>query len=391
MKRPVLIVVAAVVLAVAIAGVAAYLNRPTFVSGDPWEYNLTVQDMPEGWVLSDSNIKTAYDMTQDGQTDLAGLQSLHAVQLSDRLALDVFDVTSQVLLYDSTDSAKAAFAKEAPGAEWEPLQASIKLGEAINVWHLKTADNAPQQATYRADVQYLNTVVSVTVTGSVDGMSNESVVLQYAAKVTDKLQRAPRPDALSKLGSQPDLRELLLSQDQLSRLDSYFGDLWLYNGVLQPGWTPNSAFENPAGMDALGRVMGYQAWFIKPLLDDEVKPDTAVGLFQQVTLFDSPEDAQAVLEKMNGLDTGPWTENPDIGDSAKAWTKITDSSGTSAGDGAVISTEISFRVGSYTGSIRVETPLITKDDEVLVARSANELLAYQFATGLASNLQNAGK
>jgi hypothetical protein len=390
-KRPVLIVIAAVVLAVAIAGVAAYLNRPTFVSGDPWDYNLTVQDMPEGWALSAANIKTAYDMTQDGQTDLAGLQGLHAVQFSHQLSLDVFDVTSQVLLYDSTESAKAAFAKEAPSAEWETVQSSIKLGDTTNVWHLKTAEDAPLQATYRADVQYLNAVVSVTVTGTVDAMTNESVVLQYAAKVTNKLQSAPRPEALGKLNGQPDLRSLLLSQDELSRLDSYFGDLWLYNAVLQPGWTPNSAFENPAGMDALGRVMGYQAWFIKPLLDDEVKSDTAVGLFQQVTLFDSPEDAQAVLEKMNGLDTGPWTENPDIGDSAKAWTKIADSSGTSAGDGAVISSEISFRVGSYTGSIRVETPVITKDDEVLVARSANELLAYQLATGLASNLQNAGK
>jgi hypothetical protein len=391
MKRPVLLVIIALVLVVAVAAVAGYINRPTFITGDPWDYTLTVQDMPEGWKLSDSTIKTAYDMTAEGQADLAGLQSIHASQLSNQLAVDVFDATSQVLLYDSVASAKAAFAKEAPGDEWEPVQASTKLGEATTVWHLKNTDATPDQATYRADVQYLNAVASVTLTGTVQGMSNEGVVLQYAAKVVNKLEREPRPEALNHLGSQPDLRSLLLSQSQLAGIDTYFGDLWVYNAVLQPGWTPNSAFSNPAGMDALGRVMGYQAWYIKPLFDNELKPDTSVALFQQVTAFNSPENAKAVLAKMTGLETGDWTVAPNIGDSAKGWTKVADTSETSAGAGAIVSTEISFQVGSYTGSIRVETPPLTKDEDVLLARSANELLANQLALNLATNLKNAAK
>ena len=53
-------------------------------------------------------------------------------------------------------------------------------------------------------------------------------------------------------------------------------------------------------------------------------------------------------------------------------------------------TEISFRAGAYTGSIRVQTAPVTAPN-VPVAQAANEKLATDLALALADKLKNAGK
>lgn len=390
MNRPVLIFVVAGILLIAIIGGAFYFNRPTFVSGDAWTYNLTEKDLPEGWAQTNASIETAYDLSQAGNQVPVGLEEVHSVQFSHPTAVDVFNLTSQVLIYDSTDNAQAALTKETPGEEWDPVTVSQKLGEATTVWHLKTAEDAPDQATYRVDARVLNAIVSLTATGTKEGMPTEAVVMSYAGKVVGKIQQGAKPEELGKLGDHTDLRTLLLTQSEIATIDSYQGDLWVFNSALQPGWTPNSAFANPAGMDQLGRVMGYQAWLIKPVTNEELKPETAVSLFEQVTVFNSPENAQAILDKMVGLEDGAWTAAPKVGDSAKGWTKVVDASSTSAGSGVVVSTEISFRQGIYTGSIRIETSAV-KEADIEHARAANELLANQLAVALVNNLKNTGK
>ncbi len=390
MNRPALIFASAGVLLIAIIGALYYFNRPTFVSGDPWTYNLTDKDLPEGWTQVSSNIETAYDLSRDGGQVPAGLKDVHSVQFSQPTAVDVFDITSQVLIYDSVDSAQASFAGETPGDEWETVASSQKVGEATTVWRFKTGTDAPDQATYRIDTRVLNAIVSLTATGTTDGMPNETIALKYAGTVASKIQQGAKPEELDKLGSQPDLRGLLLTQSELAGIDSDQGELWVFNSALQPGWTPNSAFDNPAGMDQLGRLTGYQAWLIKPVTIEELKPETAVSLFEQVTVFKSPENAKAILNKMVGLESGAWEAVPQVGDSAKGWTKIVDVSSTSAGSGAVVSTEISFTQGSYTGSIRVETSVV-KEAEIAGARTANEALASQLALALAESIKNTGK
>ena len=93
---------------------------------------------------------------------------------------------------------------------------------------------------------------------------------------------------------------------------------------------------------------------------------------------------------MAGLEGGAWTQPPAVGDSAKAWTQVFDAQNSSAGAGAVPTTEISFRAGAYTGSVRVQTAPVQAAN-LLVARAANEKLARDLANTLAARLQNAGK
>jgi len=390
MKRIVYIASAAIVILAAVFSLAYYINRPTRLSGDPWDYNLTQSDLSEGWQAVNSNIETAHDLIREGKPETEGLKSVHSIQFTHAMAVDVFDITSQVLLFNTAEAAETALAGEVLGDEWEPVQISQTVGDQAMVWRLKPLEDAPQQASYRVAFRFLNGVASLGVTGTNDNMRDESTALSYAQKVLSKMQTGARPEALSTLGNRPDLRGLLLTQDDLAAIDSSHGDQWIYNSLLAPGWTPNSAFENPDGMIRLGRLVGYQAWLIKPLSEDDLTPEATTQLFQQVTIFQSPESAQAVLEKMAGLESGAWAATPNVGEAAKGWTQMYQANSTSAGSGAVAATEISFRVGAYTGSIRVQSSPVTQSN-VALAQAANELLANQLALALAANLKNAGK
>ena len=119
MNRAVIIVAIALIVIATVGGVAYYTSRPTSLSGDPWDYALTKADLSEGWEVGASKLETPYDIQREAQTPPAGLKSIYSVEYTHPTKVDVFDITSQVLLYDSTDSAQKALAAEDPGAEWE--------------------------------------------------------------------------------------------------------------------------------------------------------------------------------------------------------------------------------------------------------------------------------
>lgn len=399
MKRSAGWIVAAIGIVVIAAGALGfYRPRLTTLAGDPWNYNLTAQDLPSGWQVDNTEIQTAFDVArQPAATPNAstvtpkGLRSFHLMEFSHPAALDIFYASSQVILYDTTENARAAMAAENLGAEWEKLAASRTLGDETVVWHLLPVADAPDQAIYRVDFRFLNGVASIGLTGTVDGLKGDGEAISYAAKVLEKMRKFARPDALNALGTRyPDLRGLLLSQDELAQLDPNYGDRWIYNSSLLPSWTPNSDFPNPDGMAKLGRLVGYQIFMIKPLTDDELKPGYSTGLFQQVTVFTSPESARQTLEKMVGLEGGEWVNPPQVGEAAKGWTQEYQSESTLVGSGVVAATEITFRMGAYVGSIRLQTsPAIQLHS--LEARAANEQLANALASALAEKLKKAGK
>jgi hypothetical protein len=391
MKRIVLTVVAAAVIVAAIVAFNLYTSRPTLLEGDPWDYNLTQADVPEGWERYDSQIETAYEAAQRGQATSPGLVSIHSAAFAHRTAVDVFDITSQVILYETLESAGTALSAEALDEEWERAAVPRTIGDQTIVWHFKFVEDAPKQSVYRVDSLYLNGIISITVTGTLDGMPGPDVALSYVDKVWNKMRRSAQPAALRVLASagRPDLRGLLLSQADLAGLDPSFGDRWLYNSKLPLGWTPNADFENPERMVQLGRVMGYQVWLIKPLDEDELAPVASTGLFQQVAAYRSPEQAQETLTLMVGLRDGDWPAPPPVGESAKGWTQVYDSQGTSAGPGAVATTEISFRVGSYIGSIRLQGSPVTAGEVEMAIRASQEA-ATRLADGLAEKLRKVG-
>jgi hypothetical protein len=400
MKRPiVLIILAALVLAAAVVAALVLADpQPTGLAGDPWDYNLSIKDLPEDWKANSARIQTAYELAllsadTSGEDAIlpssAGLLSTHYTDFNKDTG-NIFYLSSQVILYDTTQTAHNAFTAEAPGPEWEKLTPGKTIGEETTVWHLIAIPEAPDQASYRVDFRYLNGIGSIGVTGTTGGMNDDKVALEYAAKILDKMQKSARPEALKTLSdaSRPDLRTLMLDQNQLAELDSRLGERWAFDDRQPPTWTPNSSFTDPDGLAGFGRIMGYQAFMIKLLNPEEVEPALTAGFFQQVTAYEEADKAQQILAHMAGLGSGLWETPPNVGDSARAWSEVFQSEG---GQSQIIAvTEIGFQVGAYIGSVRTQTvPLLTT--QVKDAREANQQLAQKLAEALADNLKAAGK
>ncbi len=402
MKRPIVwtILAALVLVAAVVAALVLAQPQPTVLAGDPWDYNLSIKDLPEDWNANSARIQTAYELallSADTSGDnanaplssLAGLLSTHYADFNKDTG-DIFYMSSQVILYDTPQAAHSAFTAETPGAEWEKLTPSQTIGEETIVWHLISTPEAPDQASYRVDFRYLNGIGSIGVTGTTDGMNDDKVALEYVAKILDKMQKSARPEALKTLNdaSRPDLRTLVLDQNQLAELDSKLGERWVFDDREPPAWTPNSSFTDPDGLAGFGRIMGYQAFMIKLLNPEEVEPALTAGFFQQVTAYQEADKAQQILEHMDGLGSGLWEAPPGVGDSARAWSEVFKSEGDQSQIIAV--TEIGFRVGTYIGSVRVQTvPLLVV--QVKEAREANQQLAQKLAEALADKLKTAGK
>ncbi len=400
LKRPIvwIIIVALGIVGAVVAALFLAQPRPTALTGDPWDYNLTLKDMPEGWTLKSSRIQTAFELdllnpaSQDNVTvpSKTGLQSTTYTDFEAPLANDVFYISSQILLYDSPQTAHAALIAEAPGEEWEQLTSSQIIGEETNVWHLKAVADTPDQASYRIDFRCLNRVGSIGLTGQIDSVKDHTTALKYAVKVFDKMQKTARPEALKTLSdaSRPDLRPLLLTQTELSGLDTKLGERWVFDDREPPTWTPNSTLSDPDGVTRFGRIMGYESFMIKLLNPEEVKPDLSAGLFQQVTAYEEAGKAQQILEHMAGLESGPWETQPQIGDSARGWSDVFKSEGDKSQIVAV--TEIDFRAGTYIGSIRLQSlPLLAT--QIKDAQEINKQLAQQLAVALAEKLGKAGQ
>lgn len=402
MKRPILwIILAALVVAAAVvAALVLARPQPTSLAGDPWDYNLSIKDLPEDWKANSSRIQTAYELAllsanTSGDNanvphpSLTGLRSTHYTDFN-KDAGDIFYLSSQVILYDTPQAAHSALTAEAPGAEWEKLTPGQTIGEETTTWHLIAIPEAPDQASYRVDFRYLNGIGSIGVTGTTDGMNDDKVALEYAAKILDKMQKSARPEALRTVSdaSRPDLRTLILNQSQLAELDSKLGERWVFDDRQPPAWTPNDSFPDPDSVIRFGRIMGYQAFMIKLLNPEEVEPTLTAGFFQQVTAYEEADKAQQILDHMAGLGSGLWETPPGAGDSARAWSDVFKSD---EGDSQLIAvTEIDFRVGTYIGSVRVQTvPLLVV--QVKDAREVNQQLAQKLAGALADKLKTAGK
>ncbi len=398
MKRPIVWSILGLVAAV-VAALALARPQPTSLTGDPWDYNLSIKDLPEDWKANSARIQTAYELAllsadtggENANAPLpppTGLLGTHYTDFNKDTG-DIFYISSQVILYDTPQAAHSALTAEAPGAEWEKFTPGEVIGEETTLWHLIVIPQAPNQASYRLDFRYLNGIGSIGATGTTDGMNDDKVVLEYAAKILDKMQKSARPEALKTLNdaSRPDLRTLMLNQNQLAELDPKLGERWVFDDRQPPAWTPNSSFTDPDGLAGFGRIMGYQALMIKLLNPEEVEPTLTAGFFQQVTAYEEADKAQQILDHMAGLGGGLW-ETPGIGDSARAWSDVFNSEGDQSQIIAV--TEIDFRVGTYIGSVRVQTvPLLAV--QIKDANRINQQLAQKLAEALADKLKTAGK
>jgi hypothetical protein len=399
MKRLITWIFVAVAIVAVIVVAALVLRKPTLalVAGDPWDYALTLGDLPPKWEVSNSEIQTAYDAAQPADPaatatpvstppSQSGLQKIYFIDFTNQTASDIFFVSSQVIIYDTPQSAQAALAAEAPGQEWEKFTPSQTIGDGTIAWHLLPKEDAPEQAAYRVDFRYLNAIGSVGVTGTKETVADDKQAQAYAVKVFDKMKKAAQPEALKILadGGRPDLRPLLLTQSELAGLDPNVGRPWTFDSRLLPAWTPNSALSDPQGVARFGRLMGYQVYMVKLLGPNDTHATFSAGLLQQVTAYAQADKAQQILEHMAGLETGPWPTPPQVGDSARGWSDTLHPQ--EAASQTVAVTEIDFRVGTYIASIRLQTlPLAAA--EIADAGEANKQLAQKLALALAEKLR----
>lgn len=392
-------VIGAAVVALIAFGLYSVYNKPapTVLMGDAWDYTLSAADLGETWSENDRNFQTLYELTQpvnlpNEPTSVPspiqpGLQSSYFVDMSDTSSREAFVMTSQVVMYDSALSAQTALNMESPGEEWEKVNASQTVGDATVLWHLRPIPEAPpDQATYRVDFRYLNAIHSLAVTGRKEPSADGKLAFSFAKKALEKMQKNAMPEALKILSDvqRTDLRLTLLTQRDLSSLDSKFGNRWVYDDRALPMWTPNSMFAESKSLDAFGRVMGYQVMMIKAIASEEASPTISAGLFQQVTAYREANNAQKILDNMEGLGGGAWGKPPEVGDSARAWSTISKIEGDTSRLAAV--TEISFRVGVYIASVRTQTMPIL-ESQGLAASEANKEIAQKFALSFAGKLK----
>lgn len=389
--------VAAVAL-IAFGLYSAYTKpAPTVLMGDAWDYTLSAADLGTAWSENDRNFQTLYEMTQpvnlpNEPTSMPspiqpGIQSSYYVDMSDTTSREAFVMTSQVVIYDSALSAQTALNMETPGTEWERVNAPQTVGDATVLWHLIPIPEASlEQATYRVDFRYLNAIHSLAVTGRKEPSVDGKLAFSFAKKALEKMQKNAVPESLKILSDvqRPDLRSVLLTQRELSALDAKFGNRWVFDDRALPMWTPNSLFLDSKSLEAFGRVMGYQALMIKAIAPEEASPTISAGLFQQVTAYREAGSAQKILDKMEGLGGGAWAKPPEVGDSARGWSTISKTEGETSRLAAV--TEISFRVGTYIASVRVQTMPIL-ESQGLLASDANKEIAQKFALSFASKLK----
>jgi hypothetical protein len=124
------------------------------------------------------------------------------------------------------------------------------------------------------------------------------------------------------------------------------------------------------------------------VLGDEERPNSIpAGLFQQVTAYGQADAATEALGYMVGIEQlQEQTPAPEVGDQARAWGGLLE---TTQADGSRLTItvhEIDFRVGRYVGSIRLQSrPLL--EVERTTGQVDNLNLALKLALALAANLK----
>ena len=393
-------------LAVAAVGVGIYFAfpHPTHLSGDPWDYTILPVEMPKDWTLVKHGVVTPHDVAQQNiETDapltdsvsLKNFVQLYYAKYEPPPLSHYLDFTLQIILYQSEADAQAALTEGAPSeAGWESLTAPT-VGDETKAWRFLTDDPTISQNIYRVDFRFLNGVGSVTMIGTRDALPNIDEPVSYARKIQNKMLTKATPKEIQRLRAlvMPDLRNVLLSQDDLAKLDDYLGGRWQIDARLVPQWTPTDKIQGEQEqkvLQQLGRVSGYQMFLVKALAAAEKEKNAPAGLFQQVTVYQRPDAAAQALKLMIGLEKVQELPPPtEIGDQTRAWGGVLTTNDTDPPITVAVN-EFDIKVGRYIGSIRLQSRPLA-ESELQAGQIANLQFALKLAQGLAAKMQEASK
>lgn len=393
MKRSMLIGLTLVTLAA--LGLVAYVWWPrpaTRVAGDAWDYRLLPEDMPAGWTFAGHAVQTAYDLAAEQPITptavLNNVQQIYSARYAPPENSEYADFTMEVLLYDSSADAEAALNAEDLGENWERVE-SATLGEQSQVWHYRNPEFALNQNLYRVDFRYLNALGSVTMFGTAEALPDADEPLGFARQILAKMQAEPTPPALERLQARrlPDLRSRLLTLEQVDQLDTYPGGRWQIHGDYLGSWTENRDFSPEAQpvLNQLGRIAGYQMYFVKPLTKEEEAQDAGSFLFQQISVYERAESAPAGLQSMIGLQgVEEMSVPPRIGERTRIWYTLFARRNL---QDIIAITEISFSQGPYVATVQLQSVPLALDADREQKLNDNLQLAIALAQALAENLK----
>lgn len=389
--------IAATALVVA-AVTALSLWRPpaTLVEGDAWDYRLTPDEMPAGWLLDGQSVLLPHNLAAaplevEAPVAFTNLRQLYSARYTPPPDSAYADFTLEVLIYNAVADAQAALNAETLGENWEQIEGPT-VGEQSVIWQYRDPTAVVDQNLYRVDFRYRNAIASVVLFGQRAALPDANEALAYARRILTKLQTRPVPPALQRLQSRqlPDPRPLLL-MSEMPRLDPDFGERWEVNPRYLGAWTENEDFDaaGRAVLERLGRLGGYQLYLLKPLSAEEQAqtPGAAYAVFQQISVYGSEENAPRGLDAMIGLQGATEAAQPPaVGDRARLWSTLLSRSETNE---TIAITEVNFVVGRYVATMQVQTaPLPVGADRAAIL-SANQQRAITWAQALAEKLRTA--
>lgn len=396
--------IGAVVVAAIGLGIYLALPHPTQLTGDTWDYTILPAEAPKGWNLTEQGVITPHDVAQESverslpitaSVSLNNMVQLYYGKYEPPETSKYLDFSIQIITYQTDADAAAALDAGGPGAGWEKVGAAT-IGDESQVWHFVNVDPTISQNIYRVDFRFLNGVASVAMIGTAEVLPNAGEPMGYARKILEKMRTKATPKEVRRLKQArlPDLRQVLLTQAEIAKLDDKLGGRWQVDSRFMPQWTPTDQLGSPSARELLaklGRASGYQMFLVKALSAEEKKDNISEGLFQQVSAYKQADGAQGALNAMIGLEQGVESPAPpQVGDKTRAWSAVltgTQSDGTQT---TLAVSEIDFQVGRFVGSIRLQSRSLA-EAELTSGQVENLQLAIKFATGLAVNLKAAEK
>ncbi|OGO45819.1 MAG: hypothetical protein A2W37_11700 [Chloroflexi bacterium RBG_16_63_12] len=402
MNRNTWIVAAIGAVVVAAIGLGIYfaLPHPTQLTGDPWDYTILPSEAPKDWNLTRQGVITPHDVALESaerslpitaSLSLNNMEQLYYAKYQPPETSEYLDFSIQIITYKTDADAAAALAAGGPGAGWEKVGAAT-IGDESRVWHFVNVDPTISQNIYRVDFRFLNGVASVAMIGTAHVLPNADEPMRYARQILEKMRYKATPQEVKRLTAArlPDLRKVLLTQDEIAKLDEKLSGRWQVDSRFMPQWTPTDQLSSPSARELLtrlGRASGYQMFLVKALSAEEKKDNISEGLFQQASGYKQADGAQGALNAMIGLEQGVESPAPpQVGDKTRGWSALLTSTQSDGTQITLAVSEIDFQVGRFVGSIRLQSRPLA-EAELTSGQLENLQLAVKFATGLAINLK----
>lgn len=329
---------------------------PSLVEGDPWDYNLTLKDLPAGFTQEFLNLESGVITNRDasltanapalfGTLNAEGRQFGHFVEFTGGPPEGYDHVAALVVVYRTVAGATAGHAESLPGVdpdiEWRPASGAEKIGDESRVLEMLTPG---EEVVYRVDFRHRNAWASVGVGGKPENVPDPKPALDFAKVILARLQATPVPQPLAALrkANLPDIRGLMLNQEDLIELDPANGVVWYYDDGPLPQWTPPQD----------GPVAGYQISFYRPTAKEDVTTRQPHTMIVSLLAYPSEAGAKGAILGASGPPEAQKIPLDPVGQESAGWYRsgAVNFFGTPQFQSIY---EINFRIGVYIAGVRV--------------------------------------